>query len=83
MNLEEYRKYRKFTYERLAAFLGFSVNKTYRICCNGHVPKVSEGLEIIKRCDGYVGLTDLEGISCDDHLKLHAQIKPEGNTSDS
>ena len=59
MNLEEYRKLHKMTYEELGKVVGLSLSKVYRFAVKKEIPRLDDGLRIVERTDGYVRLKDL------------------------
>ena len=64
MMLEEYRKKHHLTYEKLADQLGFSVNKTFRICKDQECVKLIDARIIEKKTSGEVTIYDLAPDDC-------------------
>jgi len=64
MTLEEYRTKYLLTYEKLADKLGFSVNKTFRICKDQECIKLMDAHRVEKRTRGEVTIYDLAPEDC-------------------
>lgn len=61
MNLEKYRKISSLTYSSLSKFLGFSYNKTYRICKENPRITLQDAKIIHNKTGGKVSFSDLGG----------------------
>lgn len=64
MTLEEYRTIKDLTYKRLSLSLGFSENKTYRICKNEECVKLRDAYRIVNNTQGHIAFADLLPESC-------------------
>ncbi len=64
MQLNDYRKKYIMTYADLAMRLGFTLNKTYRICQDSECIKLMDAYRIVKTTKGEVFLSDLSPEDC-------------------
>ena len=64
MTLEEYRENKNLSYEALSKVLGFSLNKTYRICKEKACVKLYEAQKIVQATQGDVDFEDLMPDEC-------------------
>ena len=64
MTLDEYRKKEDLTIEAMARFLGFTTNKTFRLCKGAACIKLVDAQVIVIKTAGAVGFADLQPDEC-------------------